>query len=141
MKVFLDASVILAGLHSEKGGSHKILLLGRHKVITPITTQTVLEEVGKNLHKISSLTKDLKEIVNKFNFVVREAVTVSEASSYISVVDPKDAHVIAGAILTSCDFLITLDKKYLLNIGTKEKIKNITISSPKEFLTALNSSL
>lgn len=70
---------------------------------------------------------------------MRKSVTVSEIEPYHETIERKDAHVIAGAILTKCDYLVTFDKKHINNKRVRTKIKEVKILSPKELLSIMRS--
>ena len=55
----------------------------------------------------------------------------SEVLEYQDITDDKEAHIIAAADKSKVDYLITLDKKHLLNIKQKLPFKIVT---PGEFL-------
>lgn len=50
-KVFLDSSVMIAGLASNTGGSGKILALAELGVIVPCISEDVVSEVVPNIQK------------------------------------------------------------------------------------------
>jgi len=134
-KVFFDTSVLFSAFYSSSGASAKLVSLVKSKYILGITTQTVIEELEENVHKIKNIDKkDIQQLIVKNNLLVRDAITLSEIKSYADIVDKKDTHVLAGAILTECDYLVTLDKKHLDNPKVKSKIKRTKIISPKELL-------
>lgn len=134
-KVFFDASIIVAALISEKGGSHKLLRYAGERKIFAVTSQTVINEVKANLHKFKGVSENnLSNLIKSSKIIIRKRVTKNEISSFIGVVDEKDAHVLAGGVLTGCEYLVTLDKKHFLNKKVVEKVKNIKILSPKTLL-------
>jgi len=134
MKVFLDASVIIAAFLSKTGGSAKILHLGKTGRVRLVTSETVIKEVRDNLKKVGRTQKQLIEFINDFPLVIRQQITTADIKPYQKKIDEKDAHVVAGAKLTSCQHLITLDKKHLLKSEIKDKFVPLQIVSPKEFL-------
>lgn len=135
MKVFFDTSVIFSAIYSPSGGSSKLASFIRSEIITGITTQTVIEELEDNLYKLNETNpKIIHDFLKENNFLVRKSISLSEIEPYQTLVEKKDAHVIAGAILTNCDYLVTLDKKHLNNIKVKIKITQVKILSPKELL-------
>lgn len=137
IKVFFDASVIFSAIYSSKGGSRKLADLVRLNDITGITTQTVIEELENNISKFKEAEIKPNQFIKDNNFIVREKIKESEAKPFLEIVDVKDAHILAGAILTGCDYLVTLDKKHLNYPSVKAKISKIKIVSPKELLNAL----
>lgn len=135
MKVFFDTSVIFSAIYSPTGGSSKLAQLTRKGLIIGITTQTVIEELEDNLYKLNeSSPKIIHDFLKANNFIVRKSISLSEIESYQSLMEKKDAHVVAGAIMTNCDYLVTFDKKHLDNRKVKIKISKVKILSPKELL-------
>lgn len=138
-QIFFGASVLFSGMYSSTGASAKLLYLVRQKSILGITTQTVLEEVERNSDKFArSPSKYLPAIISESGLIIREFITAEEISPYKDMVEEKDAHVVAGAILTSCTFLVTLDKKHLDNSLIRAKFAGkVIIISPKKLLGRL----
>ena len=50
------------------------------------------------------------------------------------MIDDEDAHLIAGANLTRCSYLVSLDKKHVLKLDIKKNFLPLRIVSPKELL-------
>lgn len=138
IKIFFDASVIFSAIYSNKGASFKLASLVKSGHILGITTQTVIEEVETNIFKFKGQNvKKIRQFIAEHNFIVRREISLSEIKPYTEVVETEDAHVIAGAILTSCNFLVTLDKKHLDNKIIRSKITQIKIISPRGLLKLL----
>lgn len=135
MKVFFDTSVFFSAMYSQTGGSSILASFVRTGVVIGITTQTVIEELEENLYKLNETNpKIIFDFLKANNFLVRQSISLSEIAPFISIIEKKDAHVIAGAILTNCDYLVTFDKKHINNKNIKAKISQIKILSPKELL-------
>lgn len=132
-KVFLDASVMIAAILSSGGGSAKILSLASKSKILAIVSQTVVLEVLEHKEKIGKTEDEINNFVIQNKIVVREEISYEEAQKYFKSIDKDDAHLIAGAKLTKCDYLISLDKKHVLSLD--DKFSPLKISSPKEFLS------
>ena len=135
-RVFFDASVLFSALYSSRGGSFALVQLVLKGKIVGITSQTVIDELYENMHKIRKASKqEIDTFIQTNKLIVRESVGHKEIEQYIDQVEEKDAHVVAGAILTRCNFLVTLDKKHLNNSKIKKLFdKQIHIVSPKELL-------
>lgn len=134
LTVFLDTSVLLAGLASPKGGSGIILEGGAESLFKLVVTDLIIEEGlrrAKRLKIDELLLKQLvindvinvikapdDEFINKFTFITP---------------DPDDAHVLAGAITARADVIVSLDKKHILVPKTKSALKPMKILSPKQF--------
>ena len=136
MRVFFDASVIIAALLSPTGGSALILKFIKISFIIGITSQTVIEEVLEEKHflKIKRSKGEIENFITQSRLIIRKTIAVDEITPYQNLIDPEDAHLIAGANLTKCEYLVTLDKKHLLRSDIQENFLPLRIVSPKELL-------
>lgn len=119
---------------SPTGGSAKIIKLGNLSSWAQITSQTVIDEVKAHGHKIGKSPEEIDQFIQAAGFMVRKRVTKQEIKPYLGLIEKDDAHLIAGAKLTKCDYLVTLDKKHLLKKDIKGRFKLIKIVNPEEFL-------
>ncbi len=134
MKVYFDACVIIAALLSKTGGSALLLEYARQRRITGITSQTAIEEILDKTKKLGKSKAELEEFIADSGLVIRQAVSVEEIMPYRGLVDLDDAHLIAGANLTECSHLVTLDKKHLLRDDIQLRFLPLKIISPKDLL-------
>ncbi len=134
MRVFFDASVIIAAILSQTGGSSLLLKYVKVGKISGITSQTVVDEVLNKSIKLNKTKETLESFISQCGLVVRNKITSEDISPYLGLVDDEDAHVIAGAKLTKCSHLVTLDKKDLLNAQVKNNFSPLKIVSPKDLL-------
>ena len=142
MRVFFDASVIIAALLSPTGGSSLLLQYIKTGIIVGITSQTVLEEVLDE-DKPKRLKRSYEEIgkfIAQSGLVVRESITIKEIAPYKDDVDEEDAHLFAGALLTKCSHLVSLDKKHVVRPDIKKKFLPLRIVTPKELLEEISGS-
>src|SRR3989339_1004771 len=123
LKIFFDASVIIAALLSPSGGSAKLLQLAKKKALAAITSQTVIDEVLKHQQKIQKTKKEIEEFLIQNPFLIRQKIKANEAKKYQRLIDADDCHLIAGANLTKCQYLVTLDKKHLLTKTAQNSVK------------------
>lgn len=136
MKVFFDASVIIAAMLSSTGGSAFLLQYIKVGKIIGITSQTVIDEILEEdkTKKLKRSKEEIEQFIAESRLLVRSRMTRSEISSYQDEIDSEDAHLIAGATLTKCAYLVSLDKKHLLRADVQEKFLPLYILSPKELL-------
>lgn len=134
LTVFLDASVILAGLASPNGGSGKLLAAAIKKKLALITTPLIINEVNRHLGKLKLKEKQLTDCLDQ-NLISLKPNPQPELIQRFNKFtrDPDDAHVLAGAFTANCRILLTLDKKHLLTTKAKKALKPTRILSPKEF--------
>lgn len=142
MRVFFDASVVIAALLSPTGGSNKLFKLISLGLIKGITSQNVIDEVleEKHFHKIKRSKEEVKNFIANSNLIVRQQVTFREVEPYQNLIAQEDGHLITGAVLTKSRYLVTLDKKHLLTSEIKEKFLPLRIVSPKDLLEEMTAS-
>lgn len=141
MRVYFDASVIIAALLSPTGGSSELLELVSKGIIKGITSQTVIEEVLEEdkPRKLKKSKEEIERFITASSLLVRKNVTSNEIAPYEDLIDAEDAHLVAGAKLTRCSYLVSLDKKHLLKSDIKKKFLPLHIVSPKELLEEIES--
>jgi len=134
--VFFNASVILAGLSSAKGGSAKLLNFVRENRIKGIISDIILDEVERRAEKIGKTEEFAqKETLKIFKFILSppSLEAVEKFSNIVS--DQGDQHVLASAREAKSNYLVSLDKKHILSL--KNKIRKFKICSPKELIEFL----
>ena len=139
MRVFFDASVIIAALLSPNGGSSQLLKYVQLSKIAGITSQTVIEEILEEdkFKRIKKSKREIEQFILDIRLIVRKPITIDEIAAYQDQVDIEDAHLVAGANLTRCRYLVTLDKKHLLRPDIQEKFLPLKIVSPGQLLEEL----
>jgi len=134
MRVYFDASVIIASILSSTGGSSKLLRYVKNNKIVGITSQTAVDEVLEKTEKLKRSKKVIEDFIVKSRLLVRKHITLKEIEPYKDSVHIEDAHLIAGAVLTKCKYLVSLDKKHLLREDIKDRFLPLLLVSPKELL-------
>jgi len=134
-RVFLDASVIIPGIHSPTGGSGAILQLIWQGKLAGFTSLTVLKEAEDNIvEKFSTATQlAYYSQIGTFGLTVLEPSKPSAVRRFYPVIVEKDAHVLASANQAKVDFLITLDRKDFKQSKVIESVP-FKIVTPGEFL-------
>lgn len=102
-----------------------------------VTSQTVIDEILKQPPKIAKSRQEIEEFFLSFPLLIRKRVNQKEAEKFQGLTEPKDVHVIAGAKLTGCQYLLTLDKKHLLKKEVQEKVQPLQIITPKDLILEL----
>ena len=135
--VFFNASVVIAGIKSPKGGSGKLLSWIKNKRIKGIISEIIRQEIIKNAPKINIRNKNLQTKTDQVFPVIIKEPDKKTVDQFLKIItDAGDAHVLASAQETKADFLVSLDKKHILIL--KRKIKNFQIISPGELIEKLN---
>jgi len=87
--------------------------------------------------KLQRTRAQIEQFIADSGLVVREAIRLQEIAPYRHKIDAEDAHLIAGARLTKCDYLVSLDKKHVLRDDVRQQFLPLKIVSPKELLAVL----
>src|SRR3989338_2331717 len=121
-KVFLDSSVIIAGVSSATGVSQIILKLSKERKIAVAISEIVLQEVIRNLKKKLPERKSIQflKFLAESNFKKIHFEKESEILKYQGITNEKDIHVLAAAFMSKADYLVTLDKKHLLKLNQED---------------------
>lgn len=113
IRLFLDSSVVIAGLASPGGGSNRILLLCELGLVKPYISEQILSEVLRNVEKkLPGLYGKTYFLFRKLPFQLVEP-TDKSLSATTKLINEKDAPVLAAAMCGKVDWLVTLDKHFL----------------------------
>lgn len=136
MRVFFDASVIIAALLSKTGGSSLLFQYIKKGTISGITSQTVIDEVLEEdkPEKFNKSKEQVEEFIVQSGLLVNERINSEEIGPYKDKIDVEDAHLFAGANLNRCVCLVSLDKRHVLRKDVKKQFLPLRIVSPKELL-------
>ncbi len=131
--VFLDASVIIAAMGSESGGSHRILQYCHENRIKGFINSEVLKEISKRAHKVDFPEADIEGFLLWSNLTVLPHPPDAQIQQFSRFTpDPNDIHLLATANRIPNCLLISLDKKHILSVKSKDL--GIKILSPGELL-------
>jgi predicted nucleic acid-binding protein len=132
IRVFLDSSVIIAGLASASGGSHKVLALSELGLIDPFISAEVQNEVLRNIkNKLPKAIDNFERLLRSLPFTVVE-VHEEDIKRAELIINAHDAPIMAAAIFGKVDWLLSLDKHFQA-VKEREKL-DFTIATPGEFL-------
>lgn len=136
VKVFLDASVLVAASASITGASAYALHLSRMKKIKALISEDVLGEAKKNVEqKLDETGKQRLDVYLKLARLVLipdpkpETVKVAEAAIHV-----KDAPILAAAIAVKADVLLTLDRKHFLTKKVTDFAQPMKVMTPGDWL-------
>lgn len=107
MRLFLDASVLLAASGSEKGASREVFRLAVRNGWTLVATPYVVEEVLRNLH-VLPLSASSDWVRLRTDLVLQDDVLTIDRPSTFGV--GKDRPILFSA-LAWADVLLTLDRE------------------------------
>jgi predicted nucleic acid-binding protein len=115
IRVFLDASTLLAAAISPAGASRELLVSalveGRLQLsLSPL----VLRETSRNLAQKSPDALPYFDLLEQFLTPYQVFPSKELIESVAQNVALKDAPIVAGAVVANADFLATFDRKHLL---------------------------
>lgn len=136
--LFFDASVLVAGAHSETGGS--ALLLEACKLggfVAQVTALVILEaaHVLERDFPRRSMVRFYDSLAG-IDWRILPVPPAERLETYTSLIDAKDLHVLAAAVEGESDFLLTLDRRHILAAAERvaEAGLPIRILTPGEFI-------
>ena len=135
--LFFDASVLVAGGHSPRGGS--ALLLEAYKA-GGFRAQATFAIFYEALHALRGFPQESQRRFHRLLLEVDwELVAVPPAEileHYSQYIDAKDVHVLAAAVEGGADFLLTLDRRHILAASDEVKKAGlpIVILRPGDFI-------
>lgn len=138
IRVFVDSDVVVSSLIPPSGAAH--LLLFSSTNIDPLISNISQEELLRVAKRLKIDRAKLKQLIEgKFRVVnLQRSIEQLKKKFQDYVVDPNDAHIVAGASHAKVRFLISYNIRHLKG----EKIKqdfNIVVTTPAHLLQYLRS--
>lgn len=136
IKVFLDASVLVAASASVKGASAYVLHLARQRKIQAFVSEDALSEAVKNVNlKLDDIGEErLKTYLIKANLKLVDSPEAEAIALCEKFIHFKDAPILAGALANKINVLLTLDRKHFLTKSVADFAKPMKIFTPGDFL-------
>jgi predicted nucleic acid-binding protein len=131
--LFLDSASLFAASHSPSGGSAYIVLICQFGFLQAVVSPAVLADTERNL-----INKSTNEALARYHQLVASTpllLASAPAETLVRQYEPsffEDAHVIASAVGSQADYLITLDRPFINRI--KQAKLPIIAMTPKEFI-------
>ncbi len=134
IKVFIDTSVLIAGVASVAGASAAVLDLCESETVQMVVSRQVLVEADRNFSaKLPNLVSPYRQFIRVLAPLMVDDPPPTAVKKASALVGPKDAAILAAAIEEKVDYLITLDKKHFLKEKTSPDLP-LEICTPADFL-------
>lgn len=131
IKVFLDSSVLVAGMASKTGSSHMVLALAEAGVIEPFICEQVVTEVIRNSEKkLPALLPYFYALFKVIPFRLKDP-SPENLCLAVNLINEKDAPILAAVVSAKTHWLLSLDRHFL-NISPGSV--PFKISTPATFL-------
>lgn len=133
-KVFLDSSVVIAGLASTRGASCLVLSLAEIGVFEPYVSEQVVTEVVRNVeNKLPSCLPQFFALFKALPLRMAEP-SQRELARARRLINEKDAPLLAAALTAGVDVFLSLDKHFLT--AEIRHALPILFCTPAEFLAS-----
>ena len=134
IKVFIDTNVLIAGVASVTGASAAVLDLCEAEILQMVVNRQVLVEADRNFSaKLFNLVIQFRRFIQNLALLMVEDPPAKSVERAASLIHRKDAPILAAAMGSEADYLITLDKKHFLKQKVRRNIP-IEVCTPAEFL-------
>ena len=131
-QIVLDTKVFIAGLRSQYGTAHQLLMLiGKDRFEISLSVQLVLEyeEVAKRLSDELNLShRAIDDILDYLCSVAQSQKVFYLWRPLLS--DPKDDMIVELAVAAQCDFIVTYNQSHFIESAQFE----FRVITPREFL-------
>ena len=142
IRLFLDASVLISAIISAKGASRELFNLAGRGLVELVTNRDAVIETERNLRNKAPETVPLFEaamasaVITIYPHPTDE--NVKKANAYTVT---KDAPIVAGAIESEADYLVTFDRKHLINPPEVAEKSGLMIDTAGNVLQAVREKL
>ncbi len=93
-----------------------------------------LGERNNHLQKLQITSNQLKDILSQRIIYLADNPDEKTTEKFSRICRYKnDAHVLAGAVLSGANVLVSLDKKHILTAQVRKFLKPMLVRSPKDF--------
>ena len=134
LKVFLDTSALIAGIASSRGAARAVLQLAEVGLIEVLVSKQVIVEGDRNIEmKLPEILSEYREFIKILSPVLIDDPSQKEYEKFCKVINPDDAPILASAVGSGADFLVTWDKKHFMHKDV-QTYSNLKIVTPGEFL-------
>lgn len=135
-RAILDTSVIIAALQSAAGGSAKVLGACRQSRLLGAVSGSTRGEIVRNLFKFN------EDLFTDFDALLKDTLKCIAPSSakvdhFSKFVDSDDAHLLAACEFWGADYLVSLNRKHLVNQPSMQKVIKAKIVTPKDLIAEL----
>ncbi len=136
IRIYLDTSVIFAGIWSAKGGGRMLLRLGEAGAISLVTNRLAIQELEGALRtRAPQSLGALALLLDRSDITVVGEPRAANRSAARSLVDhPADADILASAMGDDIEYFVTLDRKHFLDNEKLMHTLAFKIGTPGECL-------
>jgi predicted nucleic acid-binding protein len=138
-RIFLDSSVIIAACGS-RSGANAVIVMAEIGLFKVLISEQVIEECDRNItKKLPKALPILKQILSVINPEILPNPAIADVVKWETIIEPKDAPILAAALLARSDRLLSLNTKdFTPNVAQQSGLK---LQTPSEFIQEIRSIL
>jgi len=138
IRAFVDASVLFAAAYSPVGASREIIRRAIRGEFRLVASDLVFEEARRNLcAKAPRALLSLESLLEMVGFEI-ERPTKAEVLAAMAYVAAKDAPIVAAAKKAQVDYLLSLDRRHLVEAEEVARRSGLRIVLPADCLAELH---
>jgi putative PIN family toxin of toxin-antitoxin system len=131
LRVFFDASVLFAAGYSTTGHARDLIRLAIQGRLQMVVSQDVLDEVSRNMQrKAPERVETYRELLSLIELETVADPSKEEVWAVEGYVVQKDAPIVAAAINAQSDYLVTYDRKHLIDPPEVSEKSGLKICTP-----------
>lgn len=136
-RVFLDSSALISGVISPLGGAQAIQTLADAGHLEIVISRQVQVECERNLRDKSPRSLAVyQDVLRAIHLEILPDPPIEQVVAMQTVIDPKDAAVLAAAMIAAPDYLVSLERKHFLQPEVAQRA-GLRIGTPGDFLAWL----
>jgi len=141
--IFLDSSALVAGVLSETGAAHVLLLLGESEDILLTVSEMVIIESERaiTLKSPRNIPVLRNAIVSSNLIIVRDPSSKEIEANLYLINDPNDVPILIAAMKAKVDYLATHNRKHFLDDPEVAERSGLRIGTPGDVLAWLRENL
>jgi len=133
IRIFADANILIAGADSRSGASRAVLLMAEIGLFTLVVSRQILDEAERNIRaKLPRALPNFAEQMAHINLEIVAEPTIEESARWESIIEAKDAPILAAAVIANVDRILSLNTKDFTPDVTEKC--GIPIQTPAQFI-------
>jgi predicted nucleic acid-binding protein len=137
--IFLDSSALVAGVLSETGAAHVLLVLGENEdILLTVSEMVIIESERAIMIKSPRNIPVLRNAILSSNLtIVRDPSNREVKANLYLIHDPNDVPILLAAMKAKVDYLATHNRRHFLDDPDVSERSGIKIGTPGDILAWL----
>jgi predicted nucleic acid-binding protein len=138
-RIFLDSSVVIAGVISTTGAARALMVMSEMGEIELLVSEYVIVETERTLaRKVPHALPEFRQAIKDANIKIVDDPSVKEVQEHLYLItDPEDIPILLSAMKAKVDYLATHNRRHFLDDAKVAEKSKIQIGTPGDILTWL----